>query len=175
MASFCAKLAERSKADDELPLPLEMLAAHSDFEAFKAMMLSVKAGRAAESQSGPLCVSGAGVPLHADEQEDGEEMPDLCLSISSAASPGASPAKPPPSKPAAAKAPWGLDCTSRGISRSCHASSNSQQATPPGCPTPLLACRPKPGLETCTRRRPMSTESMNGARDDAIWRGRGGF
>jgi len=79
MQAFCASLTERSDAK-ELPLALEMLSAYGDFEAFKAMMLSCKVGRSL----GDMGVVGGKLPVHVDEQEDGEEMPDLNLSISSA-------------------------------------------------------------------------------------------
>lgn len=59
MAKFCATLAERAKGDDELPPPLEMLYSMADFDAFKELMLSAKAGCAAEAAGGLLCVSGA--------------------------------------------------------------------------------------------------------------------
>lgn len=93
MASFCARVAERCSADEELPLPLEMLSAYSDFEAFKALMLSAKDGAALEAASGPFGVMGEQLRVRADEQEDGDAMPDLNLSISSA-----SPTKPKPKR-----------------------------------------------------------------------------
>ena len=77
MPAFCAALRERS---DELPmthLDLDTLGAYGDFEAFKVMMLACKAGQGC----GDLCVMGAPVQVHAEEQEDGVEMPDLNLSI----------------------------------------------------------------------------------------------
>eukprot|EP00965_Chrysotila_dentata_P138206 4571626-Pleurochrysis_carterae.AAC.1 len=49
--------------------------AFGDFEAFKAMMLACKAGKACETQGGgPLCVVGAVAPLHMEDMEEGEEM-----------------------------------------------------------------------------------------------------
>ena len=78
MPAFCAALRERS---DELPmthLDLDTLGAFGDFEAFKEMMLACKAGLGC----GEMCVMGAPMQVHADEQEDGVEMPDLNLSIS---------------------------------------------------------------------------------------------
>lgn len=83
MASFCARVAERCAGDDELPLPLEMLSAYSDFDAFKALMLSAKDGAALEAASGPFAVAGEQLRVRTDEQEDGDEMPDLNLTISS--------------------------------------------------------------------------------------------
>jgi len=85
MQKFCASLSERSDAK-ELPLALEMLSAYGDFEAFKAMMLSCKVGRSL----GDMGVIGGKLPVHTDEQEDGVEMPDLNLSISSASGSGQS-------------------------------------------------------------------------------------
>jgi len=83
MAAFCAELRERSA---ELPishLDLDTLGAFGDFEAFKEMMLSCKAGQGC----GEMCVMGELMHVHADEQEDGVEMPDLNLSITAVASP----------------------------------------------------------------------------------------
>ena len=71
---------------DELPithLDLDTLGAFGDFEAFKSMMLACKNGMAC----GDMSVMGAPLPVHADEQEDGVEMPDLNLSITACASP----------------------------------------------------------------------------------------
>jgi|TARA_B110001469_G_C9529043_1_gene263086 ADP-ribosylation factor 2-binding protein len=83
MPAFCAQLRERS---EELPishLDLDTLGAFGDFEAFKEMMVSCKAGQGC----GEMCVMGELLPVHADEQEDGVEMPDLNLSITAVASP----------------------------------------------------------------------------------------
>jgi len=97
MAGFCATLAERAKGDEELPPPLEMLHSMADFDAFKELMLSAKAGRDAEAAGGLLCVSGApmrmdvgvgpGVDLPGldDDDGDGENIApelDSLLSIS---------------------------------------------------------------------------------------------
>jgi len=80
MAAFCTQLLERK---DSLDADLDTLGAFGDFEAFKDMMLACKLGkRIDEAGGGPLCVSGAQLQVHTDEQEDGEEMPDLNLSIS---------------------------------------------------------------------------------------------
>mmetsp|Transcript_46694 Transcript_46694/g.101458 ORF Transcript_46694/g.101458 Transcript_46694/m.101458 type:complete len:197 (+) Transcript_46694:127-717(+) len=80
MQAFCAELLKRK---DELTLDLDTLGAFGDFEAFKAMMLACKAGKACETQGGgPLCVVGAVAPLHMEDMEEGEEMADLNLSIS---------------------------------------------------------------------------------------------
>jgi len=78
MQTFCASLSTRDDKE-ELPLALEMLSAYGDFEAFKAMMVSCKRG----ASLGDMGVVGAPVRVFTDEQEDGEEMPDLQLSISS--------------------------------------------------------------------------------------------
>ena len=77
MQAFCAALSAR---DDkaELPLALEMLSAYGDFEAFKAMMVSCKVG----ASLGDMGVVGAPLQVHTEEQEDGEALPDLNLSIS---------------------------------------------------------------------------------------------
>lgn len=77
MQAFCASLSARSDKE-ELPLALEMLSAYGDFEAFKAMMVSCKLG----ASLGDMGVVGAPVQVHTEEQEDGEAMPDLNLSIS---------------------------------------------------------------------------------------------
>ena len=53
------------------------------------MMLACKAGVAC----GDMSVTGAPLPVHADEQEDGVEMPDLNLSITACPSPVKSPVK----------------------------------------------------------------------------------
>ena len=59
MAGFCATLAERAKTEESLPPALEMLHSMADFDAFKELMLSAKAGMAVEAAGGLLCVSGA--------------------------------------------------------------------------------------------------------------------
>lgn len=77
MQAFCATLSARSD-NEELPLALEMLSAFGDFEAFKAMMVSCKRG----ASLGDMGVVGSPVHVFTEEQEDGEPMPDLNLSIS---------------------------------------------------------------------------------------------
>ncbi|KAL1526086.1 hypothetical protein AB1Y20_014815 [Prymnesium parvum] len=77
MQAFCATLSGRADKE-ELPLALEMLSAYGDFESFKAMMLSCKVG----ATLGDMGVVGAPVHVFTEEQEDGEAMPDLNLSIS---------------------------------------------------------------------------------------------
>jgi len=77
MQAFCATLSARSDKE-ELPLALEMLSAYGDFEAFKAMMVSCKLG----ASLGDMGVVGAPLHVFTEEQEDGEAMPDLNLSIS---------------------------------------------------------------------------------------------
>lgn len=77
MQTFCASLSTRDDKE-ALPLALEMLSAYGDFEAFKAMMVSCKRG----ASLGDMGVVGAPVRVFTEEQEDGEEMPDLNLSIS---------------------------------------------------------------------------------------------
>ena len=82
MAGFCGMLAERAKGGEELPPPLEMLHSMADFDAFKELMLSAKAGLAAEAAGGSLCVSGAPMRmdivsggsgiLPGDDDDDGE-------------------------------------------------------------------------------------------------------
>lgn len=70
-------------------LDLDMLGAFGDFEAFKEMMLAEKCGTACDSaEGGPLCLVGSPLQVHAEEEEDGVELPDLNLSITSAGSPG---------------------------------------------------------------------------------------
>jgi len=76
MQAFCASLAARPD-NEELPLALEMLSAYGDFESFKAMMLSCKVG----ASLGDMGVFGAPLQMHTEEQEDGEALPDLNLSI----------------------------------------------------------------------------------------------
>lgn len=97
MTGFCATLAERAKSGDELPPPLEMLHSMADFDAFKELMLSAKAGLAAEAAGGSMCVSGGalridstaameGLPGLDDDDDTGDAAlaPDLndALSIS---------------------------------------------------------------------------------------------
>jgi len=79
MRAFCAALSERA---DMVSLDLDTLGAFGDFEAFKEMMLACKRGELCMEQGdGPLEMVGAALPVHSEEQEDGEEMPDLNLSI----------------------------------------------------------------------------------------------
>ena len=55
----------------------------------KEMMLAEKRGTACDSaEGGPLCLVGSPLQVHAEEEEDGVELPDLNLSITSAGSPG---------------------------------------------------------------------------------------
>ena len=82
MQAFCATLSARDDKE-ELPLALEMLSAYGDFEAFKAMMVSCKIG----ASLGDMGVVGAPLHVHTEEQEDGEALPDLNLSISGIGSP----------------------------------------------------------------------------------------
>lgn len=77
MHAFCASLSARSDKE-ELPLALEMLSAYGDFQSFKEMMLSCKLG----ARVGDMGVVGSPVRVFSEEQEDGEAMPDLNLSIS---------------------------------------------------------------------------------------------
>jgi len=65
MVSFCTTLSERAKSDEALldHPALEMLTAYSDFEAFKALMVSARAGQAIEAEGGLLCVSGGRLDL----------------------------------------------------------------------------------------------------------------
>jgi ADP-ribosylation factor 2-binding protein len=60
MASFCTTLAERAKSDEGLlnQPALEALVSYSDFDAFKALMLSARAGMSVEAEGGLMCVSG---------------------------------------------------------------------------------------------------------------------
>ena len=88
MASFCATLAERARADEALldHPALEMLFAYSDFEAFKSLMLATREGANIEASGGLLCVSGdklgmADVALpdaeDAEDETTGEAADDL--------------------------------------------------------------------------------------------------
>ena len=92
MQSFCATLSERVASDESLldHPALEMLFAYSDFEAFKALMLSTREGSAIEAAGGMLCVSGDKLDVIAspsggsqmlpgmdDDDGDGEEMDGL--------------------------------------------------------------------------------------------------
>lgn len=93
MASFCATLSEKAKADETLldHPALEMLSAYSDFAAFKELMLSAKAGLSVEAAGGAMCVSGemlgltgagVGLPEYADGDDDdgtGEVRDDLVI------------------------------------------------------------------------------------------------
>jgi len=65
MVSFCNTLSERTKSDESLldHPALEMLTAYSDFEAFKVLMVSARAGQAIEAEGGVLCVSGGKLEL----------------------------------------------------------------------------------------------------------------
>ena len=84
MRAFCATLGSRT--DAVASLDLDTLGAFGDFEAFKGMMLACKRGEMLRDEAGgaPFQIVGATMEVHADEQEDGVEMPDLNLSISSA-------------------------------------------------------------------------------------------
>lgn len=75
MAGFCATLAQRAKTEDALPPALEMLHSMADFDAFKELMLSAKAGMAAEAAGGLLCVSGA--PMRVGLGSDVAGLPGL--------------------------------------------------------------------------------------------------
>lgn len=77
MAAFCARLAA---SPEDLPDALDTLSALADFEAFKAMMLSCKVGSSIE-KGDSLCLLVTPLQVHSEEQEDGEAMPDLNLSI----------------------------------------------------------------------------------------------
>jgi len=88
MASFCTTLMERGPAKLAEELDLEMLGAFGDFEAFRQLMLAEKHGMECDAgDGGPLCLVGASLTMHVEEQEDGIEIPDLNLSITSATSP----------------------------------------------------------------------------------------
>jgi len=63
----------------------DMLVSCADFETFKELMLSHKMER--EGGGIQLCVNVRALTVHADEQEDGEERPDLNLDITPVASP----------------------------------------------------------------------------------------
>ena len=96
MASFCQTLQEKAKSDEGLldHPALEMLSAYSDFNAFKELMLSARAGADAEALGGLMCVSGdklglsgvggtmSGSALAEEEADDGTgeagfDAPDL--------------------------------------------------------------------------------------------------
>lgn len=88
MAGFCATLMERGPTTVAEDLDLDMLSAFGDFAAFRQMMLAGKQGMECDAGAeGPLCLVGAPLQVHAEEQEDGVPLPDLNLSISSAISP----------------------------------------------------------------------------------------
>ncbi len=104
MASFCARVGERAPSfDGELPAPLEMLSAHSDFASFKELMLSAKAGKAVDALGGgPMCVSGAPLSVGGG---GGAGLADLASGLSiTSASPNASSAEAKPAAPASAAA-----------------------------------------------------------------------
>lgn len=67
-------LEELSRRQDEIdPELMEILISYSDFETFKAQMLSFK-NRAA---FGDLNVTGKASKIHTDEEDEGEERPEL--------------------------------------------------------------------------------------------------
>uniref|UniRef100_A0A6V2YDQ7 ADP-ribosylation factor-like protein 2-binding protein n=2 Tax=Emiliania huxleyi TaxID=2903 RepID=A0A6V2YDQ7_EMIHU len=74
-SAFCAELLERGPSALGEQLNLDVLGSFG-FEGFKELMLAEKRGRQC---CGGLV--GAPLPLHADEQEDGEAIPDLNLHI----------------------------------------------------------------------------------------------
>ena len=89
MPAFCKALMERGPATIAESLDLDMLGAFGDFEAFRQMMLAEKHGMKCDAGAeGPLCLVGAPLQMHVEEQEDGIAIPDLNLSITSAVSPG---------------------------------------------------------------------------------------
>ena len=94
MGTFCAQLTERAQRDPEfLDQPaLEALLAYSDFDAFKEMMISAKAGLDIEADSGVMVVAGdklginvvavgggedGGAGEEEEEEEGGELAPEL--------------------------------------------------------------------------------------------------
>jgi ADP-ribosylation factor 2-binding protein len=88
MAGFCGTLMERGPATVAEGLDLELLGGFGDFAAFRQMMLAGKQGMQCDAGAGgPLCLAGAPLQVHAEEQEDGVPLPDLNLSICSAISP----------------------------------------------------------------------------------------
>mmetsp|Transcript_35161 Transcript_35161/g.54945 ORF Transcript_35161/g.54945 Transcript_35161/m.54945 type:complete len:227 (+) Transcript_35161:127-807(+) len=84
MESLIAREEEMRSSD-----VFDMLVSCADFDTFKEIMLSYKQQR--EGGGIQLHVGVMPLELHTDEQEDGEERPDLILSIS----PVSSPKKPP--------------------------------------------------------------------------------
>lgn len=73
MAQF-SKLLQAHK-DSLMGEVFDLLSSLGDFEAFKEIMLSYKAAAAADG--GGFQISCMAMPIHAEEQEDGEERPDL--------------------------------------------------------------------------------------------------
>lgn len=73
----------------------DLLLSMADFQAFKDLMVSYKQQAA---QASPLALTCHAAPVHHDEQEDGEERPDLDLSLT--VSPMVSPTNQPRSRPA---------------------------------------------------------------------------
>lgn len=59
----------------------DLLLSLGDFEAFKEVMLAYKAEAAAGPGAG-FEISCTALHIHADEQEDGEERPDLDFGLS---------------------------------------------------------------------------------------------
>lgn len=82
MAAFCAIIKARGA---ELNADLEALGAYGDFQAFKEMMVAYR--QEARPDAG-LSLTGTGLHLWRDDDEDGLPMPELALSISSPARPG---------------------------------------------------------------------------------------
>lgn len=84
MPNFMEMLMTREEEMKESDV-FDMLVSCADFETFKDLMLSHKMQR--DGGGIQLCVNVTPLTVHVDEQEDGEERPDLNLNITPVASP----------------------------------------------------------------------------------------
>mmetsp|Transcript_33873 Transcript_33873/g.40965 ORF Transcript_33873/g.40965 Transcript_33873/m.40965 type:complete len:207 (-) Transcript_33873:368-988(-) len=79
MGEFARLLGDR-KDDLEGPV-FDMLMAMTDYEAFRDMMIAINLDK--QGKGSGLSLSGEEAHIYTEEQEDGEERPDLNLSIAS--------------------------------------------------------------------------------------------
>lgn len=81
LAEFVGMLtARKDELDGEV---FDMMLTLTEFESFKELMLSYKQeGEQGGFKGLELTLSASGLPVHTDEQEDGEERPDLDMAIS---------------------------------------------------------------------------------------------
>lgn len=74
----------QARGEEEITADVfDVLLSLGDFTVFKDIMLSYKASKAGRCNDDlNLSLDGSSVSLHMDEQEEGDEYPDLELSIS---------------------------------------------------------------------------------------------